>query len=69
MLKLNTGEKLKLIPELLYVQNDQLYFRKGDNEIVKFTDRAMRIICEKIEEKGRGYILKLDGNQYDIAEW
>ena len=55
VLGLNTGRRVELQPEGLYVKGDALFMRLND-EIIKFTDRTMMKLAGYIEEKeGRLY--------------
>lgn len=56
MLTLNTGRRIELRPEALFVRNDQLYTRLGDDP-VKFTERCLMKLSERLAfENGRYYI-------------
>jgi len=63
---LNTGERLDLSPNLLFIGNDQLFHQKGD-EIVKFSQHALAKISEKIEFSEGGCSIRLKGIDYSIS--
>jgi hypothetical protein len=64
---LNTGERLNLSPELLFIRNDHLFHQKGD-EIIKFSQHALTKISEKIEFSESGCSIRLKGISYKIPE-
>ncbi len=67
VLSLNTGRKVELSPEDLFVENDNLYMRLGD-EVVKFSERALTRISERIEDKDGKYFLRYRGGMFPIPE-
>ncbi len=67
VLSLNTGRKVELSPEDLFVENDNLYMRL-DDEVVKFSERALTKISERIEHKDGEYFLRYCGTVYLIEE-
>ncbi|MCF8078003.1 MAG: MFS transporter permease [Desulfobacterales bacterium] len=67
VLVLNTGKKLKLEPEQLFLKNDHLYLRCGD-EIVKFTEEAMFALADDMEEVDGRYLVRCGGKEYPIAQ-
>ena len=52
---LNTGERIKLNPEKLFIKNDSLFMHYQDT-LIKFTDRCMMRLSKYIEE--------IDGSYY-----
>jgi hypothetical protein len=52
---LNTGERVSLEPEKLYIENDALFMQHQDT-CIKFTDRCMMMLS--------GYIQEIDGACY-----
>ena len=54
VLTLNTGRKIELAPERLYVKGDSLYLRIGDEE-ARFSDRALMRISGRLECRGEEY--------------
>ena len=65
---LNTGDRLDLCPELLFIHNDQLFHKKG-GEIIKFSQHALTKISEKIEFSENGCSIRLLGISYSIPEY
>ena len=65
-LVLNTGERLALRPELLFVENDSLYFRKGQ-ERVKFTQRCLMKLSNRLEIEDGIYLIRLNRKRYPIS--
>lgn len=65
---LNTGEQIDLSPNLLFIRNDQLFHHKGE-EIIKFSERALSKISEKIEYHQAGYSIRLKGINHPITQW
>jgi hypothetical protein len=53
-LTLNTGRKIHFEPERLFVKNDALYVRIGD-EVAKFSERVLMQISGKIECRGEEF--------------
>jgi uncharacterized protein len=64
---LNTGCRLALQPEKLFIHNDFLYYRNGD-EIIKFSERTLTRLSEKIEHTAQGYLLRLQGSVHPLAD-
>jgi len=64
---LNTGKKVKLDPEQLFLKNDHLYLRCGD-EIVKFTEEAMFALADDMEEVDGRYLIRFQGKEYPISQ-
>lgn len=65
-LRLNTGRIKLLDPTALCVSGDRLYMRDGEDEL-KFSDRAMMKLADRIHEKaGRYYFVSPEG-EYAIA--
>ncbi len=65
---LNTGQRLDLSPELLFIRNDQLFHQKGD-EIIKFSERALAMISERMDLSGDRYSIRMKGKCYPVPEW
>lgn len=68
ILVLNTGKKLKLDPEHLFLKNDHLYLSYED-QIVKFTEEAMFALADRMEEAEGRYVIRCKGKQYPIRRW
>lgn len=62
---INTGDRMDLSPGMLFIRNDQLYHRKGD-EIVKFSQNALVTISRMIEFSAGGCTIRLQGKKYAI---
>jgi hypothetical protein len=62
---LNTKDKIPLIPENLFVQNDHLYINHKGHRI-KFLDRAMLKLAHRLNFDKYGYHLSVSGRVYDI---
>jgi hypothetical protein len=65
-LRLNTGETVFLDPEQLFLKNDRLYLRRGE-DIVKFSEEAMFSLADMIEEApDGGYVIHFGGKTVEI---
>ena len=64
---MNTGQRLDLSPELLFIRNDNLFYQNGD-EIIKFSQHALIKISEKIEFSESGCSIRLKGVSYSVPE-
>ncbi|RPJ77529.1 MAG: MFS transporter permease [Desulfobacteraceae bacterium] len=64
---LNTGRRLPLDPEALFIANDALYALAGE-ECIKFTDRAMMKLSDLMEFEGEEYYIRLAGRRHRIRE-
>jgi len=62
---LNTKDEIPLIPENLFVQNDNLYMEHAGHRI-KFIDRAMLKLAHRLKFDQHRYHLELSGKTYDI---
>jgi hypothetical protein len=62
VLCLNTGEKLRLDPEQLFVKDDTLYVRRND-EIIKFTQDGMLALSDRMELIDDRYVIELNGQR------
>jgi hypothetical protein len=67
ILTLNTGLKLNLSPDKLYIFKDHLYMIKND-ETIKFAEKALFKISRIIEEGGDAFFIKVRGERYKIPE-
>ncbi len=65
-LALNTGERVPLDPAALFVRGDRLYLERGE-ERVKFTERSLLKLSERIGLKGGQYTIRMGGREHDIA--
>ncbi len=66
-LVLNTGEKIVMRPEMLFVEGDVLYYCDAGVRI-KFTDRAMMKIAAWLEEEDGGLYFKAGKQMIRIPE-
>jgi hypothetical protein len=66
-LVLNTGERLPLEPQRLYVLNDGLYVRVGEHR-VKFTDRSLMAMAGLMTFEDDHYFIRQAGRSYRIAK-
>ena len=63
---LNTGRRIKLRPDKLWVKEDQLYMLWG-RQTVKFAERALLKMSDLLEFEGASYFIRLAGKQYRVA--
>ena len=67
-LVLNTGKKINLSPEKLWIENDHLYLTNGKDRI-KFSERALMQISKLMEEDNDGkLILRLNEKNFPVKE-
>ena len=64
-LLLNTKKQIKLNPEELFIKNDSLYTKDGE-ELVKFTEQSMIKISKYMENDNESYFIKIDNKRYEI---
>jgi hypothetical protein len=64
---LNTQKKIKLKPKNLFIKNDSLYMRMGA-ETVKFTERAMMRISDRLEYAKDQYCITVKNRRYRILQ-
>ena len=62
VLCLNTGEKLRLDPDQLFVKDDTLYLRYGE-EIIKFNQDSMLALSNRMSFADEQYVIELDGKR------
>jgi hypothetical protein len=67
VLVLNTGKRLELNPETLWIENDHLYL-KDDGHRIRFTDRTMMKIAGLMEEGDGEYVIRLGDRRFPIRE-
>lgn len=68
VLILNTGRKIPLVPENLWIRNDSLYITR-ENEKIKFAERALMKISKLITEDKNGRLaIKTGGRFHVISE-
>ena len=66
-LVLNTGKKVKLNPEKLWIKHDSLYMQDGGEQI-KFTEQSLMKISNLIENKDGRYCIRVENRKYEIPE-
>jgi len=66
-LLLNTKKQIKLKPEELFIKDDSLYTKDGE-ELVKFTEQSMIKISKYMENDNDSYFIKIDDKRYKIPE-
>jgi hypothetical protein len=66
-LHLNTGAEIALVPQDLYIRNDQLYLRHSPGPI-KFNESSLLKMTRWFSETPDGYALKVGPRHYAIAE-
>jgi hypothetical protein len=66
-LMLNTGQKIRLVPEDLFVCKDNLYVRRGD-ERIRFTDRSMIRLSMHLDYENGQYLFVDEGRRRILPE-
>jgi hypothetical protein len=66
-LVLNTQKRVKLMPQKLFTQNDNLYMRIG-SETIKFVERGLMKISDLLEFEDDQYFIKLKNRRYQIVQ-
>ena len=64
-LLMNTKKRITLKPDHLFVHNDDLFLKKGDEKI-KFTDRALLKLSTHLEVEGEKYFFKMGDHRTEI---
>jgi hypothetical protein len=64
---LNTGRRLALDPEALSIADDALYLLAGE-ERIRFTDRALMKLSERLDFEGEEYYIRLEGRRHRIRQ-
>jgi hypothetical protein len=67
ILVLNTKKQIKLDPTKLSVEDDNLYMQWGD-ERIKFAERALLKISDRIEIEDNRYFFRLKNKRYRISD-
>jgi hypothetical protein len=67
VLTLNTGKKCPLDPAQLFIRDDNLYVQTPD-ERIKFSERALVKISERLEESGTVLQIRIGDKLHPIAE-
>ena len=66
ILRLNTGEDIRLDPEKLFMKDDNLYFR-SDDDLIKFHEKALFSLADYLDESDGQYVINIDGKRYPIS--
>jgi len=66
VLRLNTGETVRLDPEKLLVKNDNLYIQ-NDKNLIKFNDNALFSITDYLDDVDGQYFINIDGKRHAIS--
>jgi hypothetical protein len=64
-LVLNTKKKIKLKPRKLFIKNDFLYMRMGE-EIIKFAEQGLMKIAQLLEEDNDQLFIRIKERRYSI---
>ena len=65
-LVLNTKKKIKLKPRKLFIKNDCLYMRMGE-EIIKFAEQGLMKIARFLEEENDQLFIRIKDRRYKIS--
>ncbi len=65
ILVLNTRKHVSLRPEDLFIKQDNLYMRMGD-EIIKFAERALSSLAPLLEENQERFFIRIREHRYPI---
>jgi protoporphyrinogen oxidase len=68
ILALNTKRKIKLDPEKLFMRNDNLYVKLGD-ETIKFAEQALLKIADLLEDESNQYFIRVNDRKYKIPSY
>ncbi len=66
-LLLNTGKQIPLNPKKLFIRNDSL-FMHVENQLIKFTDRSMMKLSNRLDDTNGQLTIHLKGVHYTIQE-
>ena len=64
---LNTKKQIKLKPRNLFIRDDDLYMRMGE-EIIKFGERGLMKISDLLEYDNDQYFIKVKNRRYRILQ-
>ena len=64
-LVLNTKKQIKLKPRKLFIKNDCLYMRMGE-EIIKFAEQGLMKIAQLLEEESDQLFIRIKERRYSI---
>ncbi len=66
-LVLNTEKIIRLKPEQLYMENDQLYIQQEDG-LIKFSQKALMAFAPLLDEVDGQLFLCMDGERFPVPE-
>ena len=66
LLVLNTKKQVRLRPRNMFIKNDSLYMRLGD-EIIKFAEQGLMKIAPFLEEDDDGLFIRSKNRSYRLA--
>jgi len=61
----NTGQRIPLDPQKLFVKNDELYFQNGE-DLIKFNENALLSLAGYMEEADNQFLIVIDGKRHVI---
>jgi hypothetical protein len=64
-LVLNTKKQIVLDPQSLYIKDDSLYMRRG-NETIKFVEHGLMKMAPLLEDKDGRFYVRLENKKYRI---
>jgi hypothetical protein len=64
---LNTKKQIKLKPRSLFIRDDNLYMRMGQ-ETIKFAERGLMKISDLLEFRDEQYFIKVKNRSYRIVQ-
>jgi len=67
ILVLNTKKQVPLDPEKLFIKDDHLFMKLGD-ECIKFTDQALIKLSDCIKEKDGQTVFQLNNRSYPVDQ-
>lgn len=67
LLLLNTGKRVRLRPRNLFLQDDSLYMRRGE-ECIKFTDHSLVSLSSLLEDEEGELFIRVKRRRYRIRE-
>lgn len=67
VLILNTRKQVRLKPKNLFIKDDNLYMRMGE-ETIKFSERALMKLSELLVYTDDQYAIRIGGRKYKIVE-
>ncbi len=65
ILRLNTGENIKLEPEKLLIKNDNLYIQ-NDEDLIKLNADALFSLASYMDDVDDQYVINIDGKRHLI---